>query len=527
MAAASSLGGTRRLGDFDWEVSLEPGYPVVEFTANSTNQEVVFAYNYTGTLSPQKYMHFQLYEVDCLTPADPAALTVDQPLRIEHTPQNPQQPTISSLVDINLSTITDSVHYNQTNATNAVIDFCMRVDYILDVNNALTLTPSQIDVSNGESYNFHETQLTIRVDLTAGFSITGVDLVRDDALDETAFTALDYPVRAYLCDDLNSDLTDNFKGYKQGESLQFCVELDDFFVDETTGERIPQTRTDAYVTDILEARVIQFRDTIDENGRPATRNETAIPILDRAPADGITRIACGRQINGICNVRTVLAAKFFQANVDPTDLTYPPLIVEGEAIIAFGTVGQGRRHLRRVPIIFDSGAPSHRELENDNASPFRVKATLIADPSGAYVSSQQDASRRGGGGGGLSAGMIAIIVVATVLPVVTVAAVVAYVVVAQPAFATNLFHGFKTPGAVSSSSPTPPPETTSPPESSTGNTPTLDTNGTAMSEEQTVDTGNEALTGQEATTVETKPSEPPTPTEETPSQPAMDQAPQA
>ena len=60
--------------DFDWGLTLVAGYPAVAFNETYGDSEVVFKYDFTGTLSANKYLTTTLYEDDCETAADSLAL---------------------------------------------------------------------------------------------------------------------------------------------------------------------------------------------------------------------------------------------------------------------------------------------------------------------------------------------------------------------------------------------------------------------------------------------------------------------
>jgi hypothetical protein len=54
--SANSNDVARQLGDFDWDVQPEDGYPVIALDDANGDSEVFFKYNYTGTLSSNKYL---------------------------------------------------------------------------------------------------------------------------------------------------------------------------------------------------------------------------------------------------------------------------------------------------------------------------------------------------------------------------------------------------------------------------------------------------------------------------------------
>jgi hypothetical protein len=60
-------------GDFDWGIQPEDGYPSIAFDDTNKDSEVIFKYNYTGTLNDRKFLGVKLYKNDCV-PATDASL---------------------------------------------------------------------------------------------------------------------------------------------------------------------------------------------------------------------------------------------------------------------------------------------------------------------------------------------------------------------------------------------------------------------------------------------------------------------
>lgn len=110
---------------FEWDITPLGGYPAVAFDAGNDDAEVTYRYNFTGTLSPTKYLAAQLFQHDCESPADPSALTfvetvVGQELVVQ--------------VDVVQETISNSVHYTLSDdETIANIKFCVRYVFIRSV----------------------------------------------------------------------------------------------------------------------------------------------------------------------------------------------------------------------------------------------------------------------------------------------------------------------------------------------------------------------------------------------------------
>jgi hypothetical protein len=300
--SANSNEVARNLGDFDWDIMPEDGFPSIAFDDANEDSEVIFKYNFTGTLSDRKFLGVRLFQNDCVSTPDASLAFVNSTAGDE----------LSVELDIIQETISNSVHYIDLNGTAAIIGFCLRVDYNYVDGDGLT-----------ESINFYETNVTITVDLTANFTLDGISSDRTSADAEAANADLDYPVEAYICLEDNSEVIFP-SALEQGSILEVCVRIKD---DVAT--------KNVFVEDILTFIVSQP----DGEATPSTVISSGIP-------DPLTDKTCRE--GGICNVKTQLLSKFF-TDVNPGDLR-----VDGVAILAFGKASlmpsssptQGARRLR-------------------------------------------------------------------------------------------------------------------------------------------------------------------------------------
>jgi hypothetical protein len=297
----ANLAATTAAKDFDWDIQPNAGSPSVAFNNFTTSTEIVFMYD-APLLYENKTYRVVVFDADCKTIGSH---------EITHLEDASVDRELTVLLDVDQGTISNSTYYKSINMTNGVIGLCLRVDYLL----------------NGASVNFHETNLTIDIDLTAGFNETTLEQMRIDAQQDTVNTNIDYPVVVYPCDESNDKLASK-PALTQGDALQLCVELD------------PSTAINgnAYVVDIL---------SVDLNQEKMDDNVTHKTIIDEAIPDSLTSKLCQ---GGICNVRTQLASSWF-SDPDPGDIN-----ATGVAILAFGSVssssGQQRLRFLRAPIIF-------------------------------------------------------------------------------------------------------------------------------------------------------------------------------
>mmetsp|Transcript_18641 Transcript_18641/g.37377 ORF Transcript_18641/g.37377 Transcript_18641/m.37377 type:complete len:423 (-) Transcript_18641:23-1291(-) len=289
----------RGLVDFEWEVQPEPDYPSISFEDASDDNEVRFLYNYTGTTIPgTKYLKHELFRGDCKTPASTDAVVVS--FFDDLTELNEYQ------VDVNIlqESVAGTPEYMDIDVTAAMINFCIRVDYMYD------------DGTEGESVNFHETNVTINIDLTANFTLTAinVDRISADQVDEDI--ALNCEVQAYFCNENNENVEQ--PTFVQGEIMTVCVE-------------IAESDKELYhLNDILNMDLEQIK----ANG--IDTDQSSIVVDQRAT--GLSVKFCQ---NGICNIRHQLASKFFDER-DPNNLD-----IAGVAICAFGPLSEFTKRTNR------------------------------------------------------------------------------------------------------------------------------------------------------------------------------------
>jgi hypothetical protein len=390
---ANSNEVARQLGDFDWDIMAEDGFPIINFNDTNEESEVIFKYNFTGTLGDRKFLGVKLFQNDCVSTPDASLAFVNS------TDGN----ELSVELDIIQETISNSVHYSDLNGTAAIIGFCLRVDYNYVDGDDLT-----------ESINFYETNVTINVDLTANFTLDGISADRTSADAEAANADLDYPVEAYICLEDNSEVT-NPGALEQGSFLQVCVRMD--------GDQVETQNV--FVEDILTFIVSQP----DGDATPST-------VISSGAPDPLTDKTCRE--GGICNVKTQLLSKFF-TQTNPNDLR-----VDGVAILAFGkaslmpssapTPGGGRRRLR-TPIrgllsaddVKAFMASQQYNSNNNNNDGDETGLSVVSVAAGTPQRRLQDAKSEFGvdvglvgtngpviedetGAGGVSAGVVAVVV---------------------------------------------------------------------------------------------------------------------
>lgn len=267
----------RQLADFSWTIVPREGFPAIAFNDTTEDSEVLFKYDYTGTLTGSKNLSVSLFQNDCLTPADSSALGFAADYG---TPG-----ALSIAIDIIQETIAKSVLYNETNdATAATIEFCVRIDYNFE----------------SDSLNFYENIVTISVVLTAGFTLDTITAERNGTDDKSV--NLDCDVEIYYCYRNYTEVLPAPK-YTQGTALEVCI-------------RVVEEDTHCCIFDINEMDVDQVKDgggVFDAHTDSVTRK---IP-------DSLSTKMCE---DGMCYVKTQFPSKFFSVP-NPKNLTLTAVAV--------------------------------------------------------------------------------------------------------------------------------------------------------------------------------------------------------
>ena len=267
----------RQLQDLQWDLARLEAFPAIDL-GNAENEDIQFRYYYSGTLSDSKTMSVTLFQKDCVTPADFTALSFS----IVDT----AKPIFGFNVDVNETEIVTSSHYVDVDATTARIHLCARVDYNYVVGVV------------AESQNFHETNVTITVDLTNGFALNNVNVgnLNSDVISSDVYCS----VVAYFCHDDNSPLP-SYRIF-QGENVQFCVEYD------SNGP------FDLHVVEMIES---------DLDNPNAVHSD----IITNYVPDALTEKTCEY---GVCQVNSQMTSKWFTMESPPN------VTVTGYAICAVG-----------------------------------------------------------------------------------------------------------------------------------------------------------------------------------------------
>jgi hypothetical protein len=281
-------------GDHLWDIELYDNYPQIVFNNTNLSNEIVFLYNNTGDISGDatKDVTVTVFKTDCITLASEATSLVPG------TPDASVGGMVKVELDVVFTYIEASDYWTTLTNTTAQIDFCFRIDYI--------------DTELNETINFHETIVTLTVDLQEndGMTLAGISTTRQDGENITTSTGITYPVEVFHCDDSYGALGDQSPTLQQNVLLQVCVQVNG-------------TDIDVFVENIWS--------TVLTN---ADSSVTSTPIA-LGTTNSITTLVCAA---GVCKITMSLLGAFFQAAAPPG------ITLSGIAVLAFG------RRLVQVPI---------------------------------------------------------------------------------------------------------------------------------------------------------------------------------
>jgi hypothetical protein len=199
-------------------------------------------------------------------------------------------------VDVVQENVIDSPYYEAIDNETASINFCVRVNY------------NYYDGQIIQEITYHESIVSVMVDLTKGFQFLDLDTERIEAHQTVEGASLDYPIDSYFCNDANQQVAQ--PTLSQGDSVQICC-------------RIQPGKDDSlvFLADIWTLTVNQVLE-----------GEYFAAVINTEPAAWTQKQCSG----GICNIKTMIPSKFFARQ------TPGPLIITGTALLALGLQSNDR-----------------------------------------------------------------------------------------------------------------------------------------------------------------------------------------
>lgn len=333
----------RRLQDqFQWYIRPLENFPELgAFLENGDDNTIEFRYNFAGDSNdPDRSFDVTLWKKDCLTPGEQGS---DASLFFTQSVTGNE---LDVSVGVGLETIKDSPYYNQTAIAQAEIAFCVRVDYNY----------------KDDSINFHETKITVAVDLQAGFSLTEIITNFTLAGQADLEDQIGCDVYEFFCDERFQEIPDPVLA--QGSALTACIKSTGMF----------------NIRDVMEANLDQDRDgdgrwdvhddiITDYNPNVLTSKQVS-PCLAHKPVhpvgESLIPFFWCQCALGMCKIKTQLASKYF-IDPRPANLTISGVVVCGFGASASVYIGQALK----PPIAENSTAvtyPVRTSLHDDDGS---------------------------------------------------------------------------------------------------------------------------------------------------------------
>jgi len=297
------------------------GQPIVAFSDESSNQEIVMNYNTSA-----RPIDVRLFTGDCVTPISNGAITANS----EVVPGNTSgYQDVQVKLDIDtaiIATSSSSIWSQSTDSSTGYIQFCVQMNVMYETT----------------SLNFHETKLALTIAMANSFEVTSLATDRDDAEINNLEAELDYFVEAYQCTPGGDRLATTLS---QGSILTVCIETN--------------------ATDVRLGSILYL--SLDQIGSDAV----ATPI-NNGVTDGLTSaLPC---VGNKCIVRTMMLSSFFGQG------TTNPVTVSGTAVFAFGS---NSRHLllstdaQQQDELVRTLAEKNND-EDTKTSPFTTEVSLIS-----------------------------------------------------------------------------------------------------------------------------------------------------
>ena len=194
----STISPTIVMGKFDWD--LERVGPVVAlFNDESSSQEILLTYSISHRTAVVK-----IFDITCKN------LVASQVVAVSHE-SNVTSSTRSLLrvaLDLNqASIVTSSIWKNSTTVDEGKIEMCVRVDLVLD------------DAAK-TSVNFHEQKLYLSIGLSQGFTVSQIDLARDEADEADEQAQVQFGITSCQCNAAQQCVNDVLV---QGDDVFICV----------------------------------------------------------------------------------------------------------------------------------------------------------------------------------------------------------------------------------------------------------------------------------------------------------------
>lgn len=234
------------LNKFDWDLD-RIGTSRLAFTEELDTAEISLDYNIS-----LRNFNISLHEIDCTTPVDETVATASG--SVVQTSLRHANLTVS--IDVIQENVTSSPIWSNVTVGQGLVELCVRVDLL------------QPDL--GVSVHFHETQMSIYVNLVQGFQVDTVNIDRDFPDEEDGDAEVEYTLIACQC---NLQFECVALNLTQGSQALICVQAMDDGVEVVGIESLSFAQGSYSIDSIVDGQVDQFTSVSLEDGRARIRNQ--------------------------------------------------------------------------------------------------------------------------------------------------------------------------------------------------------------------------------------------------------------
>lgn len=249
------------LNKFDWDLE-RTGTSRLAFTEELDTAEISLDYN-ISLRDPS----ISLFETDCSTPVDETVATAIG--GVAQTSLKHANLTVN--IDVIQENITSSPIWSNLTLGQGVVELCVRVDLL--------------EPDLGVSVHFHETRLSISVNMVQGFQVDNVDIDRETPDEEDGNAAVEYTLIACQC---NLEYECVALNLTQGSQALICVQSLDDGVEIVGIESLTFSQGSYSIDSIADGQVDQFTSVSLDDGRARIRNQLLSVFFEQISPENVS-----------------------------------------------------------------------------------------------------------------------------------------------------------------------------------------------------------------------------------------------
>ncbi len=246
---------------FDWDLE-RIGTSRLKFTEELNTAEISLDYNIS-----LRDFNISLREVDCSTPVDETVATASGSV----TQTSLRHANLTIDIDLNQENIASSPIWSNVTVGQGLVELCVRVDLLQPI--------------LGVSVHFHETRMSISVNMVQGFQVENVDVDRESPDEEAGDAEVDYTLIACQC---NLQFECVALNLTQGSQALICVQSLDDGVEILAIDSLTFAQGSYSIDSIVDGQVDQFTSVSLDDGRARIRNQLLSVFFEQINPEDVT-----------------------------------------------------------------------------------------------------------------------------------------------------------------------------------------------------------------------------------------------